>query len=103
MIYNKLVRDRIPEIIMSSGRRCDIDYLDKKEYLIMLESKLDEKLAEFHKEQNVEELADLLEVIYATAIALGYSIEELEAVRRKKVDERRGFEKRVILKEVFEN
>ena len=103
VIYNKLVRDRIPEIIMSSGRRCDIDYLDEKEYLKMLESKLDEELGEYHKEHNIEELADLLEVIYATAIALGYSVEELEGVRAKKAIERGGFEKRILPKEVYED
>lgn len=69
--YNKLVRDRIPEIIEASGKTCRTTVLNDTEYLPMLDAKLDEELAEYHKDQDIEELADLLEVIYA-AIARGY-------------------------------
>ena len=68
----------------------------------MLDAKLDEELAEYHKEQNIEELADLVEVIYAAAQARGYSIEELEQMRIKKSDERGGFKEKILLKEVTE-
>lgn len=61
--YSKLVRDRIPEIIKASGKTCVIEFLSDDEYLRMIDAKLDEELAEYHKDQNVEELADLLEVI----------------------------------------
>lgn len=63
--YNKLVRDRIPEIIESSGKTCTVEILSDEDYLCMVDAKLDEELAEYHKNQNIEELADLLEVIYA--------------------------------------
>ena len=63
--YNKLVRDRIPEIIESSGRTCVTEILSDEEYLKMLDAKLDEELAEYHADQNIEELADLMEVIRA--------------------------------------
>ena len=66
---NKLVRDRIPEIIESSGKSCTTEILSVRDYLRMLDAKLDEELAEYHKDQNIEELADLLEVIHAAAIA----------------------------------
>ncbi len=56
--YNKLVRDRIPEIIESSGKTCSTEILSPEEYLRMLDAKLDEELAEYHKDQNIEELAD---------------------------------------------
>ena len=79
--YSKLVRDRIPEIIKASGKNCVTELLSDAEYLRMIDAKLDEELAEYHKEQNVEELADLLEVIYAAAKARGYTLEQLEAVR----------------------
>ena len=82
--YNKLVRDKIPAIIEELGRSCEIEILSDEEYLQMLDKKLDEELAEYHKEQNVEELADLLEVLYATVKARGYSIEELDHVRVEK-------------------
>ena len=100
--YNKLVRDRIPEIIESSGKKCSTEILSPEEYLCMLDAKLDEELAEYHKDQNIEELADLLEVIRAAAIARGYSLEDLERVRAEKAAKRGGFEKRILLKEVVE-
>ena len=72
--YFKLVRDLIPEIIEASGKACIIDILSNEEYLRMIDAKLDEELAEYHKDQNIEELADLMEVIYAAAIARGYTL-----------------------------
>ena len=61
--YNKLVRDLIPEIIQSSGKTCSTEILSNEEYLKFVDAKIDEELAEYHKDQNIEELADLLEVI----------------------------------------
>ena len=101
--YNKLVRDRIPEIIESSGRICVMESLSDEDYLRMLDAKLDEELAEYHADQNIEELADLMEVIRACAMARGYSVEELEQVRAEKAAKRGGFEKKILLKEVREN
>ena len=101
--YNKLVRDRIPEIIVSTGKTCSTETLSEVEYIRMLDVKLDEELAEYHKDQNIEELADLLEVIRAAAIARGYTLEELEQVRAEKAAKRGGFEKRILLKEVYED
>jgi predicted house-cleaning noncanonical NTP pyrophosphatase (MazG superfamily) len=101
--YNKLVRDRIPEIIESSGRTCVTEILSDEAYLKMLDAKLDEELAEYHADQNIEELADLMEVIRACAVARGYSVEELEQLRAEKAAERGGFEKKILLKEVREN
>lgn len=101
--YNKLVRDRIPEIIESSGKTCSTEILSPEEYLRMLDAKLDEELAEYHKDQNIEELADLLEVIHAAAIARGYTLEGLEQIRAEKAAKRGAFEKRILLKEVYED
>jgi predicted house-cleaning noncanonical NTP pyrophosphatase (MazG superfamily) len=100
IIYNKLVRDKIPEIIEASGKTCETEILSDEEYLQMLDKKLDEELAEYHKEQNIEELADLLEVLYATAKARGYSIEEIEYVRIEKRNTRGGFDEKILLKSV---
>ena len=100
--YNKLVRDRIPEIIESSGKSYTAEILSNEEYLRMLDAKLDEELAEYYKDQNIEELADLLEVIRAAAVARGYTIEDLERVRSEKVAKRGGFEKRILLKTVVD-
>lgn len=101
--YNKLVRDRIPEIIESSGKTCSTEILSPEEYLRMLDAKLDEELAEYHKDQTIEELADLLEVIHAAAIARGYTLVDLEQIRAEKAAKRGGFEKRILLKEVYED
>ena len=101
--YSKLVRDRIPEIIKASGKTCVAEFLSDDEYLRMIDAKLDEELAEYHKDLNVEELADLLEVIYAAAKARGYTLEQLEAVRAEKASKRGAFEKKILLKEVIEN
>lgn len=101
MKYHKLVRDHIPEIIEASGKTCKIEILSDAEYLRMVDAKLDEELTEYHKAQNIEELADLMEVIYAAAIARGYTIEQLEQVRAEKAAKRGGFQKRILLKEVI--
>lgn len=100
--YNKLIRDRIPEIIEASGKTCLTEVLSNEEYLKMIDAKLDEELAEYHKDKNLEELADLLEVIYAAAKARGYTLEELEKVRAEKAEKRGAFEKKLLLKEVIE-
>lgn len=102
-IYNKLVRDRIPEIIENTGKKCKTEILSDEDYLKMIDVKLDEELAEYHKDQNIEELADLLEVIYAATIARGHSLEDLEQIRINKSQKRGGFEKKILLKEVIEN
>lgn len=101
-IYNKLVRDRIPEIIEASGAECKTRILSDGEYLEMIDAKLEEELAEYRRDQNIEELADLLEVIRAAAVARGYTPEELEAVRAEKAEKRGGFEKRILLIETVE-
>jgi predicted house-cleaning noncanonical NTP pyrophosphatase (MazG superfamily) len=98
--YNKLVRDRIPEIIETSGNTCVTEILSDEDYLRMLDAKLDEELAEYHADQNIEELADLMEVIRAVVKARGFSLEELEAIRSQKAAQRGGFEEKIFLMEV---
>lgn len=102
IIYDKLVRDKIPEIIEKSGKQCEIEILSDEQYLEMIDKKLDEELAEYHKDQNIEELTDLLEVIYVATKARGYAIEELEKVRAEKAEKRGGFNKKILLKKVIE-
>ena len=100
--YHKLVRDRIPEIIESTGKSCKTEILSDEEYLKMVDAKLDEELSEYHQDQNIEELADLLEVIRAAAVARGYTLEDLERVRAEKAAKRGAFEKKILLMEVRE-
>lgn len=98
--YEKLVRDRIPEIIESTGGVCRTRVLGDAEYLAALDAKLREELDEYLADGSIEELADLLEVLRACAAARGCSLDELEAVRSRKAEERGGFEKRILLIDV---
>lgn len=98
--YNKLVRDRIPEIIESSGKTCLTATLSDEAYLHMLDQKLVEELSEYQESKSMEELADLIEVIAAVAKARGCSWEELLRIRNQKRGKRGGFEKRILLMEV---
>ena len=97
MVYNKLVRDKIPDIIRAAGETPNIRILEQDEYLAHLEAKLDEEVGEYHRDQNLEELADILEVVVALAQAMGCTKEELMEVYRKKHDARGGFEQRIFL------
>lgn len=101
-VYNKLVRDLIPEIIQKSGNRCVISTLDEKNYTLELEKKLLEEANEYIADKTAEELADILEVIYALAKLKGVSKEELEEIRLKKYEKRGGFSKRLFLQSVTE-
>lgn len=97
MEFNKLVRDKIPAIIEAAGERPVTRILEDGEYLRCLEQKLDEETAEYHEGKNLEELADILEVVYALAEAAGHSREELLSVYEKKHEARGGFAGRVFL------
>ena len=102
-VYNKLVRDKIPEIIEASGKTCTVETLTDEKFIAMLDAKLTEELSEYQESKSLEELADLLEVMGAVVKAKGYSWDELTEVRKKKREARGGFEKKLLLKEVFEN
>lgn len=97
VVYNKLVRDKIPELIRSNGEIPNTRILEEEEYLQHLEAKLDEETAEYHRDKNVEELADILEVVFALAEGMGSSREELLSVCRKKQESRGGFRNRIFL------
>ena len=102
IIYNKLVRDKIPEIIEKSGKIAHCRVLENEEYLAELDRKLNEECAEFQADKSIEEMADVLEVLYAIAEARGYSVEELERVRVAKAEKRGGFKDRIFLESVDE-
>ncbi|KOA18069.1 hypothetical protein CLHOM_35820 [Clostridium homopropionicum DSM 5847] len=101
-IYNKLVRDKIPQIIKNSNKAFDIHVASKEESLELLNKKLDEEVSEFHKDQNLEELSDIMEVIFALAKNLGFSEEELLNKRLEKREARGGFDENIVLEKVYE-
>jgi len=99
-VHNKLVRDKIPEIIEKAGKKAYTHILSEEDYMTELDKKLNEECAEYQADKSIEELADMLEVMYAIAEARGWSVSELEAVRREKAENRGAFERRIFLERV---
>jgi len=99
MRYDKLVRDRIPEVIKAKGKTPSIHVADDVEYWQKLKEKLQEEVDEFKASESPEELADIIEVLHAIRRAKNLDWDELEQVRAHKWEERGGFEKKIILEE----
>ena len=100
MRYNKLVRDKIPDIIAESGKKVTFRILNDEEYKIELEKKLDEEVAEFHESKSLEELADIFEVLDALLNAHGIHFRDVRKRGDLKRAERGGFSKKIFLEEV---
>lgn len=99
MKYNKLVRDRIPEIIKKRGDTPVTHVADDTEYLEKLKEKLLEEIKEFAEDESIEEFADILEVLDAVAEYKEFNMKKVKEIQRKKADGRGGFKKRIILEE----
>lgn len=97
-IYNKLVRDKIPEIIKNDGRTPVLYLADKADYEQALLKKLAEEAEEFIETPCIEEIADIYEVLDALVKHFDYDIEEIKRVKREKQNLRGGFDKGIILK-----
>jgi len=99
--YNKLIRDKIPGMVAMTGKVANTKTLSDSEYKKALQKKANEELTEYLQAENVgqalEELADLLEVIHALADAHGESFQAVETIRKKKKEQRGGFEDKVFL------
>ena len=91
----KLVRDKIPQIIRADGKSPIIRTLSEEDYLQELDKKLNEEVTEYQADKSIEEMADVLEVLYAICEARGHSLEELEKVRKEKSDKRGAFKERI--------
>lgn len=102
IVHNKLVRDRIPEIIEASGKTCVVEVMSQDAYIQALDAKLNEELAEYQQSKSLEELADLLEVMGAVVKARGYTWDDLTRIRKEKRAQRGAFDQRILLKEVIE-
>lgn len=102
--YNKLVRDRIPEILEQSGKKFKIETLNHDRYILELKKKLNEELMEYQgaatNEEALEELADILEVIHSLTAVHKSSFEELEKIRVDKAVDRGSFEEKLFLLDV---
>jgi len=102
VVYNKAVRDRIPEIIERSGSSCVVRRLGDAEFLRVLEAKLLEEVEEYGESGSVGELVDLVEVVYRVLELRGVSLEEFERMRAEKAEERGRFDSNLLLVEVNE-
>ena len=100
-IYDKLVRDRIPEIIEASGKKCDIEVVSDEVALEYLYKKLNEEVSELLEDKNLDEIADCLEVLFAIGKKYGYSEKDLVDRRNEKKNSRGGFEKNIVLKKTY--
>lgn len=100
MIHNKLVRDKIPEIIKASWEEAVIEVLSEGKYIEELRKKLQEEVSEFlSSDDSIEEIADIVEVIYAILDSKWIKKEEFEKIRSEKFQKRWWFQKRIFLKE----
>ena len=99
-VYQKLVRDEIPRIIRESGKEPVTRTLTREETLAALAQKLSEEAQEYRDSGELEELADVMEVIRGIVKERGVSMAEVEAIRARKAAQRGGFEARVFLEEV---
>jgi predicted house-cleaning noncanonical NTP pyrophosphatase (MazG superfamily) len=95
--YNKVIRDKIPEIIADSGKKYTLKQLDDTTFLADLEKKLIEEVNEYTESKDVEELADLLEVIYRISELRGVNSEELDEIRKDKAEKRGKFASNLFL------
>jgi predicted house-cleaning noncanonical NTP pyrophosphatase (MazG superfamily) len=105
-VYNKLVRDKIPQIIEQAGKTFTTRILEDEEYLKELRKKAFEELEEYMNasddETALEELADVLEIIHALAECHRSSIERVEQIRAEKAEKRGGFKEKIFLVEVHD-
>lgn len=105
--YNKLIRNKIPQIIKANGKTPTTRILPEEEYIKEICKKTQEELTEYieakTKPDKLEELSDLLELINALAEYEGTTLEEINNIRKKKAEERGNFSDRVFLIEVIDN
>tara|TARA_R110002012_G_scaffold165133_2_gene327424 strand:- start:255 stop:566 length:312 start_codon:yes stop_codon:yes gene_type:complete len=99
-VYNKLIRDKIPMIMSKEGKKFKTHVATDEEYRKKLKIKLLEEVQEFLEDPCIEELADIAEVFGALIPALGYTIDQLETVVRKKKKIKGAFRKKIILETV---
>lgn len=102
-IYNKLVRDNIPQIISQNGQRAYVSTLVSSKYNkynIELRKKLCEEVKEYLDSEDIEELADIIEVVQALAVFRGSTLDEVLKIKKKKAEKNGKFEKRLFLEKV---
>lgn len=102
-VYNKLVRDKIPDIILKDNELPVTRILDDEEFIKELNKKLQEEVNEYLEGENIEEMVDILEVIRAILEYKMVSYEEIEDKRKKKAQKRGAFKDKIYLEKVIQN
>lgn len=102
-VYNKLVRDKIPDIILKDNELPVTRILDDEEFIKELNKKLQEEVNEYLEGENIEEMVDILEVIRAILEYKMVSYEEIEDKRKKKSQKRGAFKDKIYLEKVIQN
>ena len=102
-IYNKLVRDKIPQIIENNNEICKIRVLNDQEYLVELNKKMVEEMNEYLQSGEIEELADLEEVLRAILDVKKCSYDKFETIRKTKVEKRGAFKNKLFLESTKDN
>lgn len=98
--FDKLVRDRIPEIAEEKGRKVSFHIAAEEEFEKKLLEKLKEETSEFIKDKNIDEMADIFEVITSINKIYGWTLDEVIKVQKEKRIKRGGFNNKIILDEV---
>lgn len=101
--YNKLVRDKIPELMLKEHELPTTRILNDGEYIQELNKKLEDEVKVYLENENIEEMVDILEVIRAILEFKGSTFEELEEKRIKKANKKGTFKEKVYLEKVMQN
>ena len=105
-IYNKLVRNKIPDIIVNNGGKPSVRILTDEEYCLELINKLKEECKEVEnatdKEEIFEECADVMQVLEDILKLNGRTLEDVINIKKKKEEKRGGFDRKVFLESVEE-
>ena len=99
-VYHKLVRDNIPDIIARQGKEPIFSALSEEDYRICLRQKLQEEVQEYLESEEMGEIADIFEVLYAILDARHISPAEIERIRAEKASRSGAFEKRILLEAI---
>lgn len=100
-VFDKLIRDRIPEIIENSGNHCEVEVVNDDVALEYLYKKLQEEVDELVEDKNLEEIADVVEVLFAIGGKYGYSEYDILKMRNEKRAKSGGFDKNIVLRKTW--
>ncbi|MEZ7890506.1 MAG: nucleoside triphosphate pyrophosphohydrolase [Candidatus Wallbacteria bacterium] len=96
-VYNKIVRDKIPDIIRNEKRNCNIKILSDKDAVNLLSQKILEEADEFLKEPSKEEMADIFEILHSIIKKYNWTYDEIEKIRINKANKNGSFDKNIFL------